>query len=121
MMTLLNLILGAALSGAPANAPSQPDRALKLVSAACPNAVSEEVEACAYKLVATSDRRIRALLCRRHSNDCARAAAAFTHSRNGLVQAYLTALDDSVVSRVDAALFALDVTSSFERRLRASS
>jgi hypothetical protein len=116
-MIVLSLLLAIAPTAASAN---QQDRALKLVSSACPNAVSEEVETCAYKLVARSDRRIKAMLCRRNARTCGRALDAFTRSRDGLVQAYLAALEDSVVSRVDAALYALDVTSSFEARLRAS-
>jgi homoserine acetyltransferase len=111
-MSFLTFVLASALSGA------SPSSADQLIARRCPNAVSEEVEACAYKLVGESDRRITANLCGHRKRDCA-AAATFKRNRDGLVQSYLAAAGESVVARVDAAMLALEVTRSFERRLPA--
>jgi len=122
-MRLTGLLIAAiAFSGAPSSAAGRPtadqnEPELALVSAACPKAESEEVETCAYKLVGESDRRIKANLCRGRAKNCEGIFAAFTRSRDGLIQSYLAGSEDSVVTRVEAALFALSVTRSFERRL----
>jgi hypothetical protein len=97
-------------------APLASDSALKLVEVRCPDAESEAVEACAYELMGETDLRITVKLCGLHKGDCD-AAATFRQSRDGLVQSYLAAAGESVVARVLAALYALEVTRSFEDQL----
>ena len=95
-----------------------PPPELAMVNTACPEAESEGVEACAYELVRQIDERLRARLCSEQPTTCAVLFANFESSRDSLTQAYLASLgEDSVVARVDTALFALALTSSFERRL----
>jgi hypothetical protein len=111
MSPLIPIIMAAQVAASPA--PSTADSALTLVEARCPDAVSEEVEACAYTVIEETDLRIAGKLCGPDQGDCD-ASETFKHNRDGRVQSYLAAAGDSVVTRILAALYALEVTRSFE-------
>jgi len=111
MSPLIPIIMAAQMAASPA--PSATDSALKLVEVRCPDAESEEVEACAYALMKEADLRITGTLCAPGQGNCD-AVETFRQNRDGLVQSYLAAAGDSVVTRILAALYALEVTRSFE-------
>lgn len=91
--------------------------ALALVATKCPRAESEAVERCAYKIVQQIDARLHASMCAYRALGCAGRFAKFTSSRDALAQAFSESLgDDSVVNRIDTAVFALRITLAFEQQ-----
>jgi hypothetical protein len=116
-LTLVCCLLAASAPAHSRPAKGEEGRAIEMVAAACPTAESEEVEKCAYGLVEQIDSRIEKTLCNARPIDCAVTFAAFKSHRDGVTQAYLSAFEDSVTARVEASLFALTLTSNFEREI----